>query len=224
MTIQVLLAIVSSINRFAIRTVVNETRDIEIVDEVENIKEAQYFISELHPDLLLIDLKLLEPATVEFLALDTHSPKTKLLILSDRDHDAFLAFFETKAAGIINKDERTNSIIEKIHQAARGHQLYSREERKRAYRWRQDAGTRWKCLSDRERDVLSLLIEGLTNETIAEQLHITVKTVECHLSSIYTKLEVSSRLEAVVWVRDLIPGELWNFDPRFLLENSGSKN
>jgi DNA-binding NarL/FixJ family response regulator len=84
-----------------------------------------------------------------------------------------------------------------------------REFLDRARRWRKDVWERWESLTDREQEVLCLLVQGLDNATIAVTLSITRRTTESHITSILKKLDVSSRLEASTWVRDHLPEELW---------------
>ena len=66
----------------------------------------------------------------------------------------------------------------------------------------------WESLTERERQVLRLLAKGLDNAAIAEVLCVATKTVEYHVTNILSKLDVASRLEAVVWVRDHWPDGL----------------
>ncbi len=69
----------------------------------------------------------------------------------------------------------------------------------RAFQWQQTVGARWKRLTEREREVLRLLMQGLDNQAIAQRLGITPRTVECHVTRILDKLDVCSRQEAIVW-------------------------
>ena len=99
--------------------------------------------------------------------------------------------------------------MEAVRRASRGEVFFSEEQRARARCWREEVGARWERLTRREQKVLRLLAEGLDNAAIAEALCVTVRTVECHVTSILSKLEVASRLEAAVWVHDHLPDDLW---------------
>ena len=87
--------------------------------------------------------------------------------------------------------------------------LFSEKQQTRTCDWREEVGERWESLTEREQEVLRLLAEGLDNGAIAERLCVTIRTVECHVTSILSKLGVASRLEAAVWVHDHLPDDLW---------------
>ena len=75
--------------------------------------------------------------------------------------------------------------------------------------WQTEVQRPWEGLTEREREVVCLLTRALSNAEIAETLSITVRTVEMHLTHVLEKLDIHSRLEAVVWVRDNLPEDLW---------------
>jgi two-component system nitrate/nitrite response regulator NarL len=130
-------------------------------------------------------------------------PETTTLILTAHDRDAFLAEMEEAgAAGFLTKDEDTPALVEAIRRAARGEVLYTEEQLERARRWRQEMGARWKRLTGREREVLALVAEGLTNRQIAQALDIAERTVGFHVGNVLEKLDVSSRVEAAMWAKD----------------------
>ena len=87
--------------------------------------------------------------------------------------------------------------------------LFSEEQQTRACDWREEVGERWESLTEREQEVLRLLAEGLDNAAIAEALWVMPKTVEYHVTNILSKLGVVSRLEAVVWIHNHLPDDLW---------------
>ena len=101
------------------------------------------------------------------------------------------------------------AIVEAVRCAARGEVFFSGEQRARACCWREEVGERWESLTEREREVLQLLAEGLDNAAIAEASCVTPKTVEYHVTNILSKSDVASRLEPVVWVHQHWPEDLW---------------
>jgi DNA-binding NarL/FixJ family response regulator len=79
--------------------------------------------------------------------------------------------------------------------------------------WRKEEGERWERLTGRERSVLRLLLQGLSNADIGRELNVMVKTVESHVTRILRKLCVASRQEAIVWAYRHLPADLYG-DPR----------
>ncbi len=100
----------------------------------------------------------------------------------------------------IDKNERGEALLAAIRKAACGQILFTQGQRRRAKDWRENVQVVWETLTPREREVLRLLKEGLSNREIAEHLHIVEKTVEKHIGEILGKLGVASRTEAVLWV------------------------
>ena len=125
------------------------------------------------------------------------------------DPEIAAAMVEAGAAGFVVKEEAPETVVEAVRRASRGEVFFSGEQRARARCWREEVGERWESLTEREREVLRWLAEGLDNAAIAETLCVTVRTVECHVTSILSKLGVASRLEAAVWVHDHLPDDLW---------------
>ena len=173
--------------------------------------EALRLIEELRPQVLLLGQALPGPRPAETVAwVQARCPETAVLVLTAHDVDGYLAaMVAAGAAGFVVKEEAPGTVVEAVRAAARGELLFSREQLTRARRWREEVGERWESLTEREREVLRLLVEGLDNAAIAEALCVTVRTVECHVTSILSKLGVASRLEAAVWVHDHLPDDLW---------------
>ncbi|MDY7079537.1 MAG: response regulator transcription factor [Chloroflexota bacterium] len=130
-----------------------------------------------------------------------HCPETAVLVLTTHDVDGYLAaMVEAGAAGFLTKEEAPQRLVEAIRCAARGDVLITGGQLARANHWREEVGARWESLTEREHKVLQLLAEGLDNAAIAEALWVSVNTVRCHISHIYSKLGVADRAEAIVFV------------------------
>jgi DNA-binding NarL/FixJ family response regulator len=194
-----------------IRAVLESAADIQVVGEARDGREVKQMVPELCPDVLLLDLVMPGPTAWEIEEwMQTHFPETVTLILTAHNRDYYLTkAVEAGVSGYLTKDQAPQMLLEAIRHAARGEVLILREFLDRARRWRKDVWGRWESLTDREQEVLRLLVKGLDNVTIAATLSITRRTTESHVTSILKKLDVSSRLEASTWVRDHLPEELW---------------
>ncbi len=208
--ITVLLADDHPVTRAGIRTILQEAPDIQIVAEADNGGDTERLVAELCPQILLLDLKMpgTSPTKLEK-RLRTNCPETITLVLTAHDRDAYLAgMMDAGVAGFIAKTEGGEQLIAAIRRTAQGEFLFDSEQLARAQRWREEAGNRWKGLSDRERKILRLLTDGLDNKTIAMQLSVSPKTIAWHVTTILEKLRVKSRQEATAWVHKYLPDDL----------------
>ena len=209
--IRVLIADDHPPTREGICTLLQSVPDIDVVGKARDGAEAHQMVADLHPDILLLDLVMPgpKPAGIECWVREC-CPETTVLILTGHDRDHFLAeAVEEGVAGYLTKDVAQTDLVAAIRRAARGEVLITGEQFARARRWSREIGARWNCLTEREREVLTVLARGKSNAEIAEALSITVRTVEMHLTHVMGKLGVHSRVEAVVWVRDNLPEDLW---------------
>ncbi|MGC9400600.1 MAG: LuxR C-terminal-related transcriptional regulator [Anaerolineae bacterium] len=202
MTIHVVLADDHPPTRQGIRAILEAAPDIVVVGEAKDGVEARELVAELGPDVLVLDLVMPGPKPSDVERWVRHNyPETETLILTAHDRDVFLAEMEeTGAAGFLTKDEEAPALVEAIRRAARGEVLYTQEQWKRIRRWRQEVGARWERLTEREREVLRLVVEGQSTQQIAEALVISERTVRTHVGNVLGKLGVDSRAEAVAWV------------------------
>jgi DNA-binding NarL/FixJ family response regulator len=123
-------------------------------------------------------------------------PGTFLLALTDQ---AEIAAFPQSVAGLFYKEESPEALAAAIRQVARGqHYLSSQLALSLVRNAGQPTSINLENLSDREREILNLLSQGLSNKSIAARLYLSVRTVEGHLDRLYTRLGVHSRTEAVI--------------------------
>ena len=209
--IRVLVADDHPLTRMGIRVMLEETADIQIVGEAKDGVEVKQMVAELCPDVLLLDLVMPGPSAWEIEKwVRTHHPETSTLVLTAHDRDYYLSrAVDAGVSGYLTKDQAPQMLLEAIRHAARGEAFIFTELLDRASHWREDVWKRWESLTNREREVLHLVVQGFDNAAIAETLSVTVRTVESHLTSILKKLDVSSRLEASAWVCDHLPKDLW---------------
>jgi len=204
--IRVLLADDHVVVRQSLRQLLEHERDIDVVGEAGNGEEAVQLTAELKPDITVMDVAMPNVNGIEATKrIKSSSPATSVLALTAYDYDQYIfALLEAGAAGYLLKDISGQELIDAIRAVRRGDcVLHPAIARKVLARFRQSGGERGTeskkgLLSEREREVLRRAAKGLWNKQIAEELFLSLSTVEAHLSSIFNKLGVSSRTEAVV--------------------------
>jgi DNA-binding NarL/FixJ family response regulator len=203
--IKVILADDHPLIREGIRNRLQREIDIEIVGEASTGVEALEKTRTLKPDVLVLDMELPEMSGLEVAqALSKLKTGTKILGLSGYDNDQYVVkLLELGAAGYLTKEENVDRIVEAIRGIASGEtgwlsrRAASALIRKSAAQ--QEAVPNVALLSRREREVLLLLAEGMSNSQMAERLFVVPSTVKKHLTNIYEKLHLTSRAEAVWW-------------------------
>ena len=192
--------------RAGLRMVLESEEGLEIVDEAGDVRDAVFKTRRHTPDLIVLDVMLPDGDGVEAIdKLQAEAPLAKVLILSmeDSGHHVRRAF-ANGANGYVLKDAAEDELLSAIREvAAGGRYLHPTlgakivqadvDERERAAS---------NPLSDREREVLRLLAQGYTNQEIAVQLYISVRTAETHRAHIMRKLGLSTRSELVRYALD----------------------
>jgi NarL family two-component system response regulator LiaR len=199
--ITVLIADDFEITRQGIRSFLEQTPDIKVLGEAKDGREIQRLVARHRPQILLLDLVMPHHSPVEFERwVRANYPEVITLVLTAHDRDSYLGgMMEAGAAGYLDKKLRAGQLISAIRRAARGEFLFDKSQLERARRWREETCQRWEHLSDRERQVLHMLTEGMNNQAIGASLGIKINTVEKHLENVYKKLAVTSRAEAIHW-------------------------
>ncbi len=204
--IRILIADDHAFVREGTRRILEQEPDLEVVAEAGDGEEAVKFASDLKPDVALIDVSMPKldgiEATRQIKAL---CPSIAVLVLSAYDDDQFVfGLLEAGAAGYLLKNVRGREIVDAIRAVDAGESvLHPAVARKVLNRFASvSANTQVKkpleLLTGREMEVLRLVTRGSGNKDIAEDLCLSVRTVQGHLANIFTKLRVSSRTEAVV--------------------------
>jgi len=187
--------------RAGIRAILEKPPDIFVIGEAGNREDAEKLLDEFHPKIVILDLKMpgFSPSEFEKWIRENY-PETVALVLTGHDRDAYLAnMMDAGAVGYLNKETRTEQLIDAIRRAASGENLYDEKQKTRALKWHEEVEKKWHRLSEREKQILRLLAEGLSNKDISSKLQISIKTVDKHLERIYEKLGVTSRAEAILW-------------------------
>jgi DNA-binding NarL/FixJ family response regulator len=201
--VRVLLADDHPLLRLGLRVLLDRQPDIAVVAEAENGEEALEKILALQPDVAVLDCRLpglSGPAVAQ--EIQRWGLPVRVLALSAYDCDRYLAeTWEAGARGYLLKEEPLEHIASAIQQVARGESLWTASQIQRIQRYR-ETEARWSQLTEREREVLKWMAQGLSNKEIARELGLTVRTVDFHVGNILQKLGVVSRLEAVLWAKE----------------------
>lgn len=211
--IRVLIADDHPVFRYGLRALLlAEAAMIEIVGEAAKGTEAVVLTAEYMPDVVLMDLNMpgmngIE-ATRQILA---KAPRTGILVLTMfEDDESVLAAMKAGARGYLLKGAEGDEAIRAITAVSKGEAIFSPSIASRLFGYfdsrKQQSSLHsaepFPELTPREREVLTLIAQGYTNPTIAERLVLSPKTVRNHVSSIFGKLQVVGRAEAIVMARE----------------------
>ncbi|MCB0196120.1 MAG: response regulator transcription factor [Anaerolineae bacterium] len=198
--IRVLLADDHPLAREGLRNLLNKAIEIEVVGEANNGTEALEMVDSLRPDVLVLDMEMPGLSGVEVAQhLKSNSSAVQVLALSaHNDKEYIMGLLANGAAGYLIKEEMVQTIVEAVRGVARGEQGWlSRQVSAQISNWTQEQQNT--SLTPREMEVLEQVVKGKTNQEIGLALGISEKTVEKHLVNVFSKLSVSSRVEAAVY-------------------------
>lgn len=203
--IRVLLVDDQQLIRAGLRMLCDAQPDIEVVGEAGNGRDAVSLTARLTPDVVVMDLRMPGvdgiTATGRILA---DRPSTRVLVLTTfGDDDHLYPALTAGACGFLLKDAPPGELLDGIRRAAAGDSPFSQEvlQRlvRRAVHARSGAPRPAPGLTARERDVLELVAEGLSNTEIADRLHIGVTTVKTHITSLMTKTGSPNRVRLALF-------------------------
>jgi two-component system, NarL family, response regulator LiaR len=205
-TIKILVADDHAVVRDGTRQILEQQADMEVIAEAADGAEAIKLAGTTKPDVAIIDISMPGVDGIEATRqIKQLYPQIAVLILSAYDDDQFVfSLLEAGAAGYLLKSVRGHELIEAVRQVHAGESvLHPAIARKVLNRFVPASGktTAHKpedVLSDREIEVLKYATRGLSNQEIADELCLSLRTVQAHLGHIFNKLQVSSRTEAVV--------------------------
>ncbi|MGD1223253.1 response regulator [Streptomyces krungchingensis] len=207
MPVRVVLADDQQLIRTALRMVIADIEDVEVVGEAANGEEAVTLTAELGPDVVVMDIRMPGMDGIEATRRITGGDgESRVVVLTTFDDDDYVyGALRAGASGFLVKDMALDDIIGAVRVVAAGDALIApgvtrrlirdftavRTEQTRAHR-------ELKGITDREREVLTLVGTGLSNTEIAERLFISVATAKTYLTRLLSKLDARDRVQLVI--------------------------
>jgi len=206
--IRVLIADDHPVFRFGLKALLGATPDLEVAGEAADGLQAVALAASLQPDVVVMDLNMpaLHGLEATRRILQT-SPHIAVMVVTMFDDDSVFAAMQAGARGYLLKGAEPEATLAAIRTVAGGEAIFSPTVARRVmeYFTRRQPNTPAQIfpeLTDRERELLGLLSQGLTNAAIAERLTLSPKTVRNHVSNIFSKLQVADRVAAVIRARE----------------------
>lgn len=184
--------------------------DLKVLAQAGSLSEARETLQRVGPlvDLVLIDLDLPDGSGTQLIGeIQSANPDALVLVLTAFKDEKWLArAIDAGASGILHKSSRVGEVISAVRRLFDGEQLVSPAEVAEAARFmdgerreEREAKQLLEKLTPREKEVLQALAEGLSDRELARTLHVNLDTVQTHMGNIRQKLEVASRLQALVF-------------------------
>ncbi|MFF4605558.1 response regulator [Streptomyces sp. NPDC001339] len=215
MPISVVIADDQEMVRTGFRMILESQDDIEVLDDVVDGQAALEAVDRLHPDVLLLDIRMpkvdgLEVTrrlTARAAAHPESGQRTRVVIVTTFDLDEYVhAGLYGGASGFLLKDASPAMLVEAVRAASVGDSLVSPAITVRLLREMAPAvgcggpdRTPSEPLTEREQDVVRALARGRTNAEIADELYVSLSTVKSHLANVQGKLEARNRVEIAAW-------------------------
>ncbi|HLR10631.1 MAG TPA: response regulator transcription factor [Sporosarcina sp.] len=201
--IRILLVDDHEMVRIGVSAYLQTQADMEVVGEAANGKEAVDKALELRPDIILMDMVMPEMNGAEATeAIIAQWPDAKIVIVTSfLDDDKVYPALEAGAVSYILKTSNAKRIAEAIRETVKGQTVLEPEVTSKMMQRMRSANETalHDQLTDREIEVLLLMANGKSNQEIADDLYIGIKTVKTHVSNILSKLDVQDRTQAVIY-------------------------
>lgn len=204
--IKILIADDHALMRDGVRRILERESDMEVVAEAGDGEQAVALTRSLCPDVAIVDIAMPGVDGIEATRqIKTYCPQTAVLILTAYDDDEFVfGLVEAGAAGYLLKSVQSQELVQAIRALRAGESVLHPTVARKVLnhfvssRVRSEEQASAETLTERELEVLRLVGIGLTNKEIGDRLVLSVRTVQGHLGSIFSKLGVTSRTEAVL--------------------------
>ncbi len=208
--IRILLVDDHTIVRSGLRMLISSEPGLEVVGEADGRASALDSSARLQPDIILLDLDLGGESSLDFLPdLLANVPQARVILLTGtRNPDEHVRAVRLGAMGVVLKEQAAEVLIRAIQKVHAGEawldptltaRLLTGMAPGRGARQVDPEAIKIAALTDREREVIALICEGLQNKTIGQRLFISETTVRHHLTSIFSKLGLENRLELVIY-------------------------
>ena len=207
MSIRVLLADDQAMVRVGFRMILESDPEIEVVGEAANGEQAMASTRRLRPDIVLMDIQMPDGDGLEAARRITEDGElhSRVVILTtfERDEYVFEAL-RSGASGFLIKNAPPEELLHAVHVVTAGEALLAPSVTRRIIEQfarrpvRPELGTRLDALTQREREVLTMLAHGKSNAELAAELFVTEGTIKTHVSSLLAKLGLRDRVQAVV--------------------------
>ncbi|MGO3209335.1 response regulator transcription factor [Brachybacterium sp. AOP42-C2-15] len=213
-SIRVLLVDDQELIRYGLRLVLDAQPDIEVVGEASDGMEAVRTARQLLPDVVLMDVRMPGMDGIEATKqLSVAVPDVRVLVLTTYDRDEFaFGALQAGAAGFLLKNTRPDELVAAVRTVQTGDAVISPRVTAKLIELAvphlpgptsREVEDQLSLLSEREREVFLLVGRGLTNSEIAQTLHLSESTVKAHFGRILLKLDVPSRVQAVIRAYEL---------------------
>jgi DNA-binding NarL/FixJ family response regulator len=216
-TIRVLLADDERLVRAGFRMILKAERDLEVVGEAADGREAVEEATKLRPDVVLMDIRMpsLDGLEATRRILEGPEPRPRVIVLTTFDLDEYVyEALRAGASGFLLKDAPENQLVAAIRVAADGGSIFAPSVTRRLIeeftrRSAREAPPELAELTPREFEVLRLVAGGLSNQEIAAKLVVSEHTAKTHVAHIFQKLDLHDRVQAVVFAYEtglVVPG------------------
>jgi len=207
MTIRVLIADDETLIRSGLQLMLESQTDLRVIAEAVDGEDAVHLATTYRPDVILMDIQMPRMSGIEATRKITNGddpPRVVMLTTFGNDENVYQAL-RAGASGFLLKDSRPEDVIRAIRVVAKGEALLSPAVTRRLVDGfitsHQTTSTdkRYERLTDREREIVALVAEGLSNQEIAERLFVSFSTAKTHVSHVLTKLDLRDRIHIVIY-------------------------
>ena len=205
-TVRVVLVDDDPLVRAGLRMILGGAPDIEVIAEAGDGQDAVDVVLREAPDVVLMDIRMprMDGLAATRRLLDRGTPARIIVLTTFDTDDMVVTALSYGAAGFLLKDTSPADLVDAVRRVAAGQpilspsvtaQLIATVTRPRDEAVQRSARARLARLTDREREVAEAVSEGLTNAEIADRLHLSVATVKTHVGALFSKLEVTNRVQ-----------------------------